>query len=303
MKKSTLSLLAILLSFVLCGCISASYIERDYEANLTVLRSSAPYCADDASFEFVNRIDEEHAEEIRAYFKANTSLDLYSIAASDKTTWEKTYEIAVFAASIPHDNQKVQPSAVDAPYLWEYFQKYPTGFNCRLHSLFLSDLLFAAGIQNRFITCMSSDPDDGDCHVVNIVWLSELDKWTMIDADFHEYWTDEDGIPMSLEEMRNCLITETPHTINLFLEATAPAGKQYLEKYWAKNLYYFASHTMYGFNLEGKGRLPDDCYVALVPPDFQMARDYGDVYTTDAACFWAPPPITDERENVSFVAK
>lgn len=289
MKKTVLMVFILVVVLISFSCSSVSYIEKGYKTNLEVLKTAAPYCENDASFQFVNRIDSVSAEEIREYFKENTSLDLYKIAASDMTTWEKAYEIASFAAIIPHDNQKVQPKDASATYLWGYFQEYPTGFNCRLHSLFMSDLLFAAGIQNRSITCMSSDPDDGDCHVVNIVWLPEYSKWAMIDADFHEFWTDEDGIPMSLEEMRNSLIEGTPHTIHLFPGLVAPTSISYLEKYWAKNLYYFAGHTMYAFNLEGKDRQSDDCYVALVPPDFQMDRDYGDVYTTDAARFWAPP--------------
>ena len=296
MRRVSLSVLVLVALLAITACQSVSYIEANHEANLELLKTSAPYCADDAEFQFVNGIDEVRAEEIRAYFKANTELDLYEIAASGTSTWDKAFDIALFAAAIPHDNQKVQPEERNAIYLWEYSRKYPTGFNCRLHSIFLSELLNAAGIQNRFITCMSADPDDGDCHVVNIVWLPELSKWAMIDSDMTEYWTDENGTPLSLEEMRTCLINDAPHTINMFPGKVDNGFTDYLEAYWTKNLYYFACHTRHGFSLEGNGRTDEpDAYVALVPPDYQGPRDYADAYTTDAGKFWAAPVLSEEK--------
>lgn len=279
---------AVSVLFISCN---STNIEKNQNKNLAILKESSTYCTEADPLPFCIQLDESRAEEIRVFFKENASLDLYSIAVSEKTTWEKAYEIALFAATIPHDNQKIQPANRDSITLWKYSKEYPSGFNCRLHSIFLSELLFAAGIQNRFITCLSANPDDPDCHVVNIVWLPELNKWAMIDSDMQEYWIDSKGIPLSLEEMRNSLINGTEHSIITFSQNEK--FKEYLEAYWTKNLYYFACHTTYAYSLEGteKNNLAQkDYYAALIPPDFQSSKDYADIYTTDSQNFWSNPP-------------
>lgn len=65
------------------------------------------------------------------------------------------------------------------------------------------ELLLAENIKARYITCMPQDKDDPDCHVVNEVWLPELNKWAMIDSDMGgHYVSGLDGTPLSLKEMR-----------------------------------------------------------------------------------------------------
>ncbi len=280
--------LTISILFISCNTTS---IEKNHDRNLTLLKESNAYCEENESLPFCIQLDETRAEEIRTFFKEETSLDLYSISNSEKTTWEKAYEIAVFAASIPHNNQQIQPSNRDSITLWNYFKETPSGFNCRLHSILLSELLFAAGIQNRFITCLPADPDDPDCHVVNIVWLPELNKWAMIDSDMQEYWIDSEGIPMSLEEMRNSLINNTEHSIITF--SLNEQFKKYLEAYWAKNLYYFECHSTYAYSIEGKESKEltiEDYYIALIPPTFQNHSNNANIYTSDSQKFWSKPP-------------
>ena len=100
------------------------------------IKESVPYTDEPVTFEFRWLVDEERAAEIRAYFKKYTELDLDAISASDQTVWEKTLKIARFVAeSIPHDNQKEWINEQNAITLWEYFQRVPTGFNCRWHSI------------------------------------------------------------------------------------------------------------------------------------------------------------------------
>lgn len=277
---------------MLSGCASSGYIEKNYSKNIEKLQTCGTY--DDAPVEFEMKylVDEERAEEIRAYFKENTSLDLYAVAASEKSTWEKAVELAVFVAkNIPHDNQKKMLKNRNAITLWEYSRSVPTGFNCRWHATLLSELMLAAGIKNRFITCLPEDKFDGDCHVVNIVWLPELKKWAMIDSDMIEYVTDDDGIPLSLEEMRETVISGRQLNISVLpgfekYWVAKPSGMQYMQAYWAKNLYWFSAHSTYGFDLEGERKLPD-AYTALIPQGFDCSHSYNNGYaTSNPAAFW-----------------
>lgn len=250
------------------------------------LQACAPYTEEPFPFISLDLVDPTRSEEIRRYFRGNTQLDLDRIAGSGLSTWEKAREISQFVSGhIPHDNQKEPMQELNAITLWEYAQRVPTGFNCRWHAILLSELLLSIDIKNRFVTCLPEDEHDQDCHVVNLVWLPEMDKWAMIDSDMQEYVTNADGIPLSLEEMRAELIAGRKLNIH---RNSDPDGVEFMQGYWAKNLYWFNIHMTYGYDLEGRLQLPD-CIVTLIPPDFQIPEKYRSFsanITTNAAAFW-----------------
>ena len=284
-------LLSFILAAVFISCVNTTYIERDYSKNIEKLKTCKPYTEEPVLFEFKELVDPNQAAIIRSYFKENAGLELEALAASSKTTWEKTVELACFVAkNVPHDNQKEWIDDRSAISLWEYSRRVPTGFNCRWHSILLSELLLAAGIKNRFITCLPQNKKDGDCHVVNLVWLPELSKWAMIDSDMMEYVTDKEGIPLSLEEMRRNVINGQLLNICVlpgFEDSwvAADSGIKYMQAYWTKNLYCFCSHTTYGFGLEGEKTLPDS-YVALVPPGYDCSHLSAAEVTSNDSAFW-----------------
>ena len=234
--------------------------------------------------EYKYLINKKRAAEIRAYFKDNAGLDLDLIAVSQNTTWEKTLQLARFIAdNIPHDNQTEPLGDLNAISLWEYAKSVPTGFNCRWHSILLSELLLSVGIKNRFVTCMPEDKNDNDCHVVNLVWLPKNKKWAMIDTDMMEYVTDENGVPISLEEMQNEL--NAGRELNIIMNTDAEGIKN-MQSYWAKNLHHFANHTTYAFDLEGQYGTSTS-YICLVPPNYDCPhKEIYDTITTNAASFW-----------------
>ena len=241
-----------------------------------------------SDFELKYLVDSKRSAEIRSFFKKNTELDLDSIALSKKSTWEKSIEIASFIAkNIPHDNQKEGLKEKNAITLWEYSRRISTGFNCRWHSILLSELLLSIGIRNRFITCSPENPEDNECHVVNLVWLPELKKYAMIDSDMKEYVTDEKGIPLSLREMRLIIKQGKKLIINPFPDFESyTIDTDSFNEYWSKNLYWFSAHTVYGFDLEGRTN-PEDNYVCLVPPGYDCSHHYiGKSITSNEKVFW-----------------
>ena len=257
--------------------------EPDY---LELLRNSGPYTADDSHCSIKLIQDSARAQEIRDYFQLDT---LYS---ADDDTWTKTLAIAKFVASnIPHDNQKEWPEHVNAIGLWEYTKNVAPAFNCRLHSLFSFELLLAAGIDAKFITCMPQDDNDNDCHVVNEVWLPELGKWAMIDTDMGgHYITDKDGTPLSLAEMREHYISGDD--MILWAEFKNKAGKEdWYYSYMAKNTYWFSCWGELSYYQEDRNRndVVRDHYYNLIPQGFQRTKKRnGSIDITDADRFWAP---------------
>ena len=285
--------------FACVSCASTNYIEKNYSKNVELIKSSAPYKTGTAELKKEYQVDPEIAGQIRQYFKDNAGLDLDALAASDKSTWEKSVELAVFVAkNIPHDNQKEPLNDRNAIALWEYSRRVPTGFNCRWHATLLSELLLSIGIRNSFVTCLPYDEKDGDCHVVNVVWLPELNKWAMIDSDMVEYVTGQEGLPLSLQEMREYIRKDIPFTVNVlpgFEDSwvAAPGGIEYMQAYWAKNLYWFSTYKTYAFNLEydrneDRTRTFYKDYVYLVPPGFENSdMDKSVTLIYDDSAFWS----------------
>ncbi len=267
-------------------------INPDYEIELekysALLQQAGDYAPDTTSFNIHSLSDSTKAQEIKAYFNVD------SIVGCSTSTWDKTLRLARFVAShVPHANQQVQPEKRNAIALWEYTKNVEPAFNCRLHSIMLFELLTAAGINATFITCLPKDSTDSDCHVVNQVWLPELNKWAMIDSDFNgNYATDKSGTPLSLAEMRERYISGD----EIYFHDAFAAGSNeicFYYSYMAKNTYWFASWETPTYDQEtdmqnsNTGR-----YIRLVPPGFDPFRtgaDSDDIVTSDASQFWAKP--------------
>lgn len=290
LKITGMALLSLVLLAV-AAIVLARYCFRDetvawvsrlvQNERLELLRASGAYAEDaDAGFRFVYRQDCVRAEEIRDYFRLDT---LYDASAA---TWENTLRIAGFVASnIPHANQTVQPETRNAIELWRYTRSVEPAFNCRLHSIMLHELLLSCGIVNRFVTCLPADSEDCDCHVVNVVWLPEAEKWAMIDSDVQAWVSDPSGVPLSLAEMRERFIADEPVEVHHLSDADW--GDDEYCSYWAKNLYWFDCWEETGYDKEVgyEGRR-----VVLLPSGFGGFR-LGEnvVATSDDGRFWAKP--------------
>ena len=253
---------------------------------IELLRAAAPREADTVRFRFLYRQDTARAREIRTYFRLDTLL------RPSAATWDNALALARFVArSIPHANEQIQPDKRNAIGLWEYSRTVEPAFNCRLHAILLHELLLASGIVNRFVTCLPADPEDPDCHVVNLVWLPERHKWAMLDSDMRAWLAGADGTPLSLEEMRERCIAGAPAEVRPLLPGER--NDDYYQAYWAKNLYWFECWEETGYDRE------TDCAgrcIELLPPGFAGFRlDASSVRTTDAERFWAAPDTESFR--------
>ena len=148
--------------------------------------------------------------------------------------------------------------------------------------------MLAADIQARYITCMPQDKDDMDCHVVNEVWLPELNKWAMVDTDMGgHYVTDANGTPLSLKEMREHYISGEKMIIHPAFGKAQKDNDYYA--YMAKNTYWFScwgTLSYYQEEYEVKG-VDRNSYVNLVPSGFEpFDIGGGNTITTNAEKFW-----------------
>jgi len=270
-----------------------------YEERVDALRSSGEYAADTNVFSMRIIQDSARAKEICDYFQLDT------LFPENADTWAKAVAIGKFVASnIPHDNQKKWPEHVNAIGLWEYTKDVAPAFNCRLHSLLTFELLLAENIKARYITCMPQDENDQDCHVVNEVWLPELNKWAMVDSDMGgHYVSDMNGAPLSLKEMREHYISGEKMMMHYaFGEGSSKVDDYYA--YMAKNTYWFScwgtlSYYQEDYKMEDVDR---NSYIHLIPSGYEPFRvGGGSIVTTNADLFWDASLLDARPESVEEV--
>lgn len=261
--------------------------EKQYDNYVQLLRKSGAFEKDTVAYEMKIVQDSVRAKEIMNYFHLDSLYD------ADANTWTKVLAIGQFVAShIPHDNQKIQPEHRNAIDLWEYTKNVAPAFNCRLHSILAFELMLAAGMDARFVTCLPEDKDDNDCHVVNEVWLPELGKWAMIDSDMDgHYICGLDSIPLSLKEIREHYISGEEMLVYDLLRNILLKDSDY-SIYMAKNTYWFRCAETLSYYQEDSANRKREAgrHINLVPPGFEsFIEDEGNVSTSNADIFWAAP--------------
>lgn len=254
-----------------------------------LLRASGGYApSTEPALHFTYERSDTALERIRAHFRLDT--------LGGATTWERAMRLGrAVSMAISHGNPDSVPPLRNAITLWDFHQTTGIPLNCRHHSIILNDLLLAAQIDSRYVTCMSADSLDNDSHVVNIVWLPEEDKWAMIDSDQNFYVTDPAGNLLDLREMRRRMIADEPvvaHRLH-----GDPLQSDHYFAYMAKNLYWFTCIENSAFDAENTPSLRS---IHLIPEGFEGYKFWNkrdNVVTNDDQRFWAAPesPLTDIR--------
>ncbi len=282
----------IVLVLILAYCFREElidYVNKENMAERVELLKSSNYSSDSDNIEYCFSYPQDSikAAEIVNYFQLDT------LVSESATTWDNALSLARFVArNIPHENQTIQPEKRNAIALWEYTRNVEPAFNCRLHSIMLHELLSSVGIKNRFVTCLPQDSLDSDCHVVNLVWLKEMDKWAMLDSDMQAWInTPDDETPLSLAEIRELTIKGQPMIMNPLLDKEPNSA--YYFSYLAKNLYWFQCWNKAGYDIETDLNASyEQSYrkIALCPNGFggfRLGKDA--VVTRDDVRFWAKP--------------
>ena len=254
---------------------------------LSVLKKSASYAKDNKKIEFIYQPKESmNLRMVRDYFKLDS-------VAGQGDELSKILNLMHFAHdNIRHDGSNRAFAEMDAIDLYNYYKTTGKGVNCRQLAISLCEMYLSMDIPARYVTCMPADSLDFECHVINTVWSSQLQKWLYIDPTFDAWVTDENGTMLSIAEVRERLINDQPlvlcETANWNHES--PQTKEdYLETYMAKNLYFFVCKKLNRFNPESLYRNNDpEGDVRLMPVGFVNNNRKCET-TTDPEVFWAKP--------------
>jgi len=133
-------------------------------------------------------------------------LEEYDIAATadEGSEFQRALRLMDEYSSRLHHNGNYDNSIeMNALSLLEYsLDNNSHGINCRAKAQILNEMCLALGIYSRKVWIMPASPYDNECHVVNEVWDSQLEKWVMLDITGNFYWVDENGTPLSVLEIR-----------------------------------------------------------------------------------------------------
>ena len=141
--------------------------------------------------------------------------------------------------AVRHDGSSRNPTSRNAIDLIEVCRKENRGINCRMMAQVLNECYLAMGFKSRFVTCMPRKMVN-DCHVINVVYSATLDKWVWVDPTFDAYVVDENGVMLSIQEVRERMRDGRPYFLNEdanWNNESPQTQKHYLDTYMAKNLY------------------------------------------------------------------
>lgn len=143
----------------------------------------------------------DFAHEDYAKLVAQYAID---VTAGEGSEWERAARLMnEYAPRLRHQSNydnHVEMAAI--PLLAYSLDNRQQGINCRSKAQILNEMCLALGIHARKVWIMPNSAYDTDCHVVNEVWDSTLEKWVMLDMTNNEYWVDENGTPLSVLEIR-----------------------------------------------------------------------------------------------------
>lgn len=191
-----------------------------------------------------------------AYEKLIKDYKIQEIAGNG-TEFEKSLKLMnEFAPRLYHKSDYDNSIEISAIPLLEYsLDNRKHGINCRNKAQIFNEMCLALGIYSRKVWIMPNSGYDNDCHVVNEVWDTSLEKWIMFDITNNQYWVDENGMPLSILEIREKGSQKefcTPVMADDDLKDLSKLKKKYENQfiYIMKNVVYMQYLDSYSINEE-----------------------------------------------------
>jgi len=252
-----------------------------------VLQNSEPYTdarVDSLHFTYASPNSDKLSE-------LRVKLNLDSVAGNGDEI-SKIKKLTTFVHNyIRHNGSNGNPQPMNGLSFIDLCANGKGTLNCRGMAMLLNECLLSMGIPSRYITCYPKVMEN-DCHVINAVWSSQLNKWIWMDPSFNAWITDDAGNLLGLSEVRAKLISNEPLVINPEANHydSATDKEWYLDYYMTKNLYALEANCYNGYGAEDSNLHPyaNRNYVVLVPNGFKP--NY-----TNATCvsnldwFWQAP--------------
>ena len=196
---------------------------------------------------------------------------------------------------VRHDGSSMNPEVKNTIAMIELCQKENRGLNCRMMAQMLTEVYLAMGFKARFVTCIPRDYIT-DCHVITTVYSNTLNKWLWVDPTHEAYVMDENGVMLSIAEVRERLRNDQPLQLNEdanWNNRQKTNKEYYLDRYMAKNLYYLICMDYARFDAETVKEGQTYRYIALMPYDEINSQsssiNWRHLRVCDDEWFWQSP--------------
>lgn len=161
---------------------------------------------------------------------------------------------------IKHTGNYDNSDRQDALTLLQVAYNKDYGINCLAMSIILCECLLAVDVKARVMYMMPKSANDGDNHVVVEAFISELNKWIMLDPTYGSYCLNSEGEILNLYEMRNYIANNKEYHFSKTINYNGMVVDDVddVKNYYAKNLFFlrckkvqgYGQHTEYGNMLE-----------------------------------------------------
>lgn len=171
---------------------------------------------------------------------------------------------------VRHDGNSSNPTLKNAIDLIKVCRTEKRGVNCRMMATILNECYLSLGFKSRYVTCMPKETKFDDCHVINMVYSNDLQKWIWIDPTFDAYVMNEKGELLGLAEVRERLINDKPLILNPeanWNKEESQTKENYLGYYMAKNLYRIECSVSSEYDTESFKDGKTVTYIELLPLD------------------------------------
>lgn len=237
------------------------------ESYLQRLQKAAIYDANDNRF--VPKFSYQSMDDPNLV-KIRKDLRLDSIAGSGNEVSKILNLLHWVHNTIRHDGSSDNPTQKNAIELIKVCSTDKRGVNCRMMATVLNECYLAMGFKSRYVTCMPKETKFDDCHVINMVYSEDLEKWIWVDPTFDAYVMNEKGELLGLGEVRERLINGKTLILNPdanWNRKSSQTKEYYLEVYMAKNLYRMETPLVSQYDTETWKSDKEVTYVELLPLD------------------------------------
>lgn len=194
--------------------------------------------SDKYHIDYPDRQNEERFVKLREAFRLDTIVSEFS------TDFNKVLAIQSWVQSQwVHDGDSPSEKR-DAYYILTEAQK-GRRFRCVEYSLVASECLLSLGFKVRGLGLMTKDINEvnyGAGHVLNEVYLEDLNKWIMIDPQFDVIVSLND-VPLNAVELQNAIINE--EDIRMYNPNQVISKENYI-RWIGPYLYYFTTSLNIG---------------------------------------------------------
>lgn len=185
--------------FEVCYMKSESYLQSPdeiYVMEAGILRNNLKF-HDGADYELQYDFSHENYQTLKNKYHVEQT-------AKSGTQFERALRLMnEYAPRLTHKGDYDNHIPINALDLLEYsLNNKNHGINCRNKAQILNEMCLSLGIYARKVWIMPYSRYDNDCHVVNEIWDSSLEKWIMLDITNNTYWVDENKTPLSVLEIR-----------------------------------------------------------------------------------------------------